>query len=369
MLSEERIIKAFEKSREEYDPVHKSEHWLRWFDRTKHLQGRTEFLENFRNNTLSAGLDDQYALSKVKEIFCDLLAEVGEDFAFSHLSAKNIGNARQVFKIGDRFVDGGQAVQIQWLYELTRHVFSQRKITYACEIGGGYGSFAQKVRSAVGSTYVMIDLPEANVLATYYLSRHFPEARFLLADGVQGGTVSKEQIDQYDFVIIPPWYEVRDVAFDLFINTRSMMEMNREVVQKYFDFVQRSIAHNGFFLNINRYYKDSVGYPVKLSEYPYDERWRVILSKLAWHQPIVHFLLTQRTEDPGDIQTELQRIEEFYQENRRQGREGFVKARRSLVRGKRAVALFLFRMFKRLLPASLYGKLREAITSRSQEPR
>lgn len=363
MLGEEQILKAFEKSMAEYDLVQKSKHWQGWFDRTKHLQGRRELLKDFRNNALSFGLDDQLDLLKTKERFCDLLAEVGPDFVFANLSSKNIGNAHHVFQIDDNVVDSGQLSSIRWLYDLKMHVFSPTRVVYVCEIGGGYGAFAQKIRSQAGCKYVMIDLPEANVLASYYLSKHFPEARFLLADDIQGNSVNKEQVDRHDFVIIPPWYKVGGVAFDLFINTRSMMEMNREVIQNYFDFIQNSIAPSGFFLNINRYYKDSVGYPVKLSEYPYDKNWHVVLSKPAFKQPIVHVLLTQRTGEPGNIQEELQRIEEMYQENARQGRKGFVKAPKSLLPGKRAIIALPFKLLRRLLSPSLYGKLKEALIS------
>src|SRR3989344_642309 len=362
MLTAERILKAFEKSMAEYEPAQKSKHWEGWFGRTKHLY-KAEFLENFRNNTLSAGLDDQAPPQGTKEIFCDLLAEVGEEFVFSNLSTKNIGNSRQVFMIGEKVVDAGQAFHIKWLHDLVAHVFSQRDVKYMCESGGGYGSLAQKIRSNIKCRYIMIDLPEANVLSSCYLSTHFPDMRFLLADEVAGNAVNKEQIDQYDFVIVPPWYEIKGVAIDLFINTRSMMEMNMEAIKKYFDFIQGAVSPNGFFFNINRYYKDSVGYPIKLSEYPYDEKWNVVLSKPAWRQPIIHCLLTRRTEGKGTIREELNKIERIYQENRRVGREGFVKTRTIVVPGKRAVLCLPFKFLKAILPPSLYRKLKEAIIS------
>ena len=42
-----------------------------------------------------------------------------------------------------------------------------------------------------------------------------------------------------------------------------MMEMNFGMIKKYFDLIQNKVTE-WFFLNINRYEKDSVGYPVRI---------------------------------------------------------------------------------------------------------
>lgn len=301
------ILKAFEKSMGEYEAVQKSKHWQK-FDKRKHLYNE-ESLENFRNNDLSEGLDDQYSEAEQKEIFQDLIREVGKDFVFANLTDKNIGNSRQCFIQGDKVVDGGQNFHIKWLRELETYVFSKRKINYVCEIGGGYGSLAQKIRAKYPCKYVLIDLPEANLLSSYYLLKHFPDLKFLLSDSIVNKLVTKKQVDENDFIIIPPWYEIEGVKFDLFINTRSMMEMNYKVIKKYFDFIQKNIALGGFFFNINRYRKESVGYPIELSKYPYDKNWKVISSKTSWRQKLIHQLVTQRQDTSGDINQELRKID------------------------------------------------------------
>ena len=356
------IFKAFEKSMEEYDydPAQKSKFWQKEFDRRKHLY-KAEFLENFRNNNLSETLDDQFPPMKQKEIFCDLLSELGEEFVFLNLNTKNIGNSRQVFTIDDKFVDAGQSFHIKWLHELINFVFSKKEIRYVCEIGGGYGSLAQKIRSNINCKYLLIDLPETNILAAYYLSKHFSNAKFLLADQVQNKSVSKEHIDEHDFIIIPPWYEIKGIKFDLFINARSMMEMNAEAIQKYFDFIHANITDKGFFFNINRYYKDVVGYPIKLSEYPYDEKWNVVSSKPSWKQQHIHQLLTQRTAERGNIQEELIAIEELYQENKRTGKD--LKKVNFLKKVPIFTIGLIVKILKRTLPARLYKKLKHAIIS------
>ena len=294
----------------EYDAIQKSKHW-KSFDARSHLY-KEENLEDFRNNELSRGLDDQYSPQKQQEIFQDLINEVGEDFVLSNLTENNIGNSHQFFKVGGKFVDGGQNIHIKWLHDLESFVFSKGKIKYIYEIGGGYGSLAQKIRLRHDCKYILIDLPEANILSSYYLTHHFPNLKFLLCDEIEGRSVSKEDIDGYDFIILPPWYEINGVKIDLFINTRSMMEMNLKVIKKYFDFIHNNIANGGFFLNINRYRKESVGYPIELSKYPYDEKWNVVSSHPSWKQEdSIHQLITQRQTSEGNIKDELMRIDQI----------------------------------------------------------
>ena len=330
----------------EYSLREKSKHWEK-FNERKHLY-KEEYLENFRNNGLSDGLDDRgYIPTEQKEIFADLINDVGESFALANLSNRNVGNSRRYFKVGDKFVDAGQNFHIKWLHELMELVFFKAKIEYVCEIGGGYGSLAQKIRSKIDCRYILIDLPEANILASYYLRTHFPNLKFLLCDEINGRVVDKEQVDKYDFIIIPPWYEIRNLKIDLFINTRSMMEMNFDVIKKYFKFIHGTIADNGFFFNINRYEKNTVGHPIKLSEYPYDDKWNVVSSGPSWRQKHIHQLVTQRIKTTGNIKKELMKIEEAYQDMTRKNK---TRAINNLP--------FHIKIAKKLLPDLVYKKLK-----------
>ena len=90
---------------------------------------------------------------------------------------------------------------------------------------------------------------------------------------------------------------ISDIKFDLIINTRSLMEMDKDIIKYYFDFIHNHVSNDGFFLNINRYRKKSVGYPIHFYEYPYDSSWNVVSSKRSWRQYWVHSLFTQRSLD------------------------------------------------------------------------
>ena len=89
-----------------------------------------------------------------------------------------------------------------------------------------------------------------------------------------------------------------------------MMEMNFDVIKSYFDFIHQYLIDDGYFLNINRYEKTSVGYPIRISEYPYDKNWKVIISEPSFNQNWIHFLLAQRSfkKDELNIFKELNNI-------------------------------------------------------------
>ena len=114
--------------------------------------------------------------------------------------------------------------------------------------------------------------------------------------------------------------------------------MNKEIINFYFEFIQKKIAHDGFFLCINRYYKDTVGYPVELHNYPFDKNWNTIISESSWKQNHVHFLFLKRTfKNEGNIINELKKIEVIAQQK--------IKDDPKLIR--RITPNFLYKIYKK----------------------
>ena len=87
----------------------------------------------------------------------------------------------------------------------------------------------------------------------------------------------------------------KNLKIDLFINTRSMMEMNFKVLEYYFKQIHVNITTKGYFLNVNRYTKKTYGEAINIAEYPYDDKWDVVVSKKSFLQDHIHFLLSKRT--------------------------------------------------------------------------
>lgn len=289
------IYKNYQISTKQYQNRYKSKHWKKYDLRSDLF--KKENLANFRNNSLSDGLDDRYELDEQKKIFNHLIKTVGEKYAYENSNNLNIGNSKYFFKYKDKYVDAGQNFHIKWLHDIETQILPNKKIHKVCEIGGGYGSFAQKIIQKLKCKYVFIDLPEANFLASFYLKEHFKNLKFIGNCEISNNKLDKTTFDENDIFILNPWNQITDIKFDLIINTRSMMEMDKEIIDEYFKFIQNSIDDEGYFLNINRYRKKSVGYPINFFEYPYDNRWRVIYSKKSWRQNWVHQLITKRIDE------------------------------------------------------------------------
>jgi len=290
--------------------VHKSIHWEKNFN-----DGRVfDFneLNSFRKNMLSDGLDDRYSPKEQLEIFIKLISDLPFDFVLNNLTEENVGNSADTFKFRDKIVDAGRCFHIYWLAKLNEAVFAKGGVEVVCEIGGGYGSLADLIIKNHRVTYILIDLPETNILSTFFLQTLHPNKKILTYSEIEQDLIEKNLVEEYDIIIIPPWVVLDSaIKVDLFINTRSMMEMNNEVINQYFHTIQSHISDHGFFFNVNRYYKDTVGYPVMLHEYPYDSNWKVLKSESSWMQNWIHLLLTQRCSiHESDIDGELGNIAE-----------------------------------------------------------
>ena len=234
---------------------------------------------------------------------------------------------------------------IQYLYDLEKNITLNKK-KWICEIGSGYGALIGKLTSQYNSKVIAIDLPESHFLASYYLKILCPKKKILFSYQLSKESLSKKKLMQYDIFLLYPWDSLPKVKIDLFINTRSMMEMNIETIKKYFQIIQENINKKGYFLNINRYYKDTVGYPIELHNYPYDDKWKVILSKTSWQKNHIHFLLTQRTEKKTKkLSKELNRIKNISY--------SLIKKDPRLIR--RLLPNFIYKNYK-LLKHSFYRK-------------
>ncbi len=296
-----KIEKNYKYSIEKYDEKYRSNHWKFQIVRKKKIF-KTKNLSNFRNNKLSLGLDDQfYTKKQFLNNFRLLKKNCGEKFLEKTLLKKNIGNVKKYVKFKSRyFVDMNEIFFIKFLYDLEKNI-DFNKIKYICDIGSGYGVLASKVLKLYNSKkIILIDLPESNLLSAYYLKKIFPKKNIFYSYQLKNVKFQKKELDKYDIFILNPWDDFPFKNIDLFINTRSMMEMDYQAIQKYFDLIHSKISQNGYFLNINRYYKDTTGYPIEFHRYPYDKKWRIIFSKTSWQQNHVHAMLVKRSKTESE---------------------------------------------------------------------
>ena len=358
----ELIFSNFEKALNDYKKhsIEKSKHWQKHYNNKIDKFMNLDNLINFRsyNTWLAQGIDNAYDNKRTTfTFFVEILQELGSEFVFNNLNKKNVGNCDNAYKIDDRFFDKDFIYQFQYFNDLAKLVFSKKKIKTVFEIGGGFGHLARIILNNYDCKYFCIDLPEANLLTSYYLHESLPPKKIYTYDDYlkeKDGFVSSDNIDNFDIFILPPWAKFNDeLKIDLFINTRSMMEIEFAVIKKYFNIIHKSISDDGFFLNINRYTKDTVGYPINFSDYPYDNNWEVTLSKKSFKQPHIHFLLTQRkfSNFKNNIKDEIKKIKI---ESKKYQETSIAYKRRSL---KDFMVYNFWKIFKILFKKSFVKKL------------
>jgi len=220
-----------------------------------------------------------------------------------------------------------------------RFLSSNRTVAPAVlEIGGGYGATVAKIATLLPSVrFVLVDLPPACWLQSYYLNELFPgEVRVLPLDS------HLEPSDMtHRFTICEPDTFFRG-AIRIFgaINARSFGEMDKPVVRRYFDYIHTNMEVGGIFMNVNRFKK--LGY--RFVDYPYDDKWRVLQSAPAFNQEWNHWqLIVERAIMPAnDFRSWRQEIP--------------VPARRSFVR---ALYLLLAETSYRLSPRWLAAAIKQ----------
>ena len=166
-----------------------------------------------------------------------------------------------------------------------------------CEIGAGYGGLPTKIRHNIpNARYVIIDLPEVNAIQTYYLSKVFPEDVIL---GFKDFKLLGDKIleEDFKFLILPSW-TIKDLftkkEVDVFINIRSMMEMNAATLEFYFNTIQSTLKDGGIFVCFNRYVKQVGKFLNRFDRYPFDKNWKILSSEKSIFQHHIHHLIAQR---------------------------------------------------------------------------
>ena len=306
-----KIQSNFFESLSNYDGFSKSKYWKNSISKKKQLFNLKN-LNNFRSNNLSRNIDDYYLKkNEIENLYKDLKRKNSEKFINKFLVKNNIGN-QKVHKKKNYLITASDLFHINYISELNK-VLNFKKIDTICEIGQGFGLLASKLLKIKKFKIILIDLPESNFITSFFLKKNYPNKNIILDSDLPERKLTKEILKRGDIFIISPWILIDQFKIDLFINSRSMMEMNKESINNYFRLIEKKISSNGYFLCINRYYKDLVGYPIEFHRYPYSNVWRTIVSKKSWKQSHIHFLLTQKVNQKNsNIQKSLKEIKQTY---------------------------------------------------------
>lgn len=274
-------------------PSIKSPYWEEVLARGRQgYGGKGDFLDrqdlwlDFRRNVITKGLDNanvpEEALPRLRDkcrAIHDAVKESIPSRFLPFLEECPIGNPARVD------VDGVLMSQssLEYTLMLTHLEPYVTEGTLVVDIGGGYGGLTRLLKCAFPSLrIILLDLPEVNAIQTYFLATAFPDRKLLsLRDVRDRETILPDALD-FDFLVLPGQLieRLEDQSVWLFINTRSMMEMDAKTVEFYVHRIERKIRTGGFFYCLNRYEKKT-----RLNEYPFDDRWYVSYSA-SWPEVI-----------------------------------------------------------------------------------
>ena len=281
-----------------------SKHWDIYPKNFEKTLFDTNKLSSFRDNELSFKCNDSLEKRKKNKALSVLknLSQIASPRFIEENKEVKVGSPK-TFCVNKKFYDYHDLFLIYFLYVLSPFINEKSKKTnriFITEIGGGYGGLAYKIKRLFpNTTCILFDLPEANFVSNYYIKILDSEAKILnlekilklkKAKKITELAIRKNDLIEYDYVILPGYLLENFVEnfVDIFINTRSFMEMNLQTISFYFYNIQKIISSNGLFYCVNRYKKATSGDIVKFKKFPFDNFWEQLISRKSFCQPMIH---------------------------------------------------------------------------------
>jgi len=328
------MLRHYLLAKEDYVQIHKSKHWDHFVENYSSIVINPDLWKNFRRSGVTAGYDDsdmeslirasnqeninvvptipeiitnKGTIESLQGLYGSLRKVVGDRF-LSQVYTNNVGSPSYHEYNGYKLnpTDITLTYNSWQIYRaLTSDPnYDRSKRLVFLEIGGGFGGLlAQLKRVFPESQFVLLDLPEVNCAQTYYLKESFPNASFYFYEDYKNNYRKQIINDSTDIAILPGWCikDLQNNSIDVVINIRSMMEMNLETIDFYFNNIHRCVKDGGIFYCSNRYIKSTSGDDVKIKEYPFDDYWKILFSQSSWKQSQIHELLVQRTAKKNEM--------------------------------------------------------------------
>ena len=222
------------------------------------------FLQNFGNWEKYLGVENQDLINKYSknillkkflsnEIFggqFELWKYFNKDEDLDDLNIPKHGNQIGAV-INNKFMVIGSFTNHIYSKILSNYLNLKSEENTILELGGGYGKLAYYLLKNINNyTYIDLDIPETLTLASYFLSKSFPNKKNLFYGE---RSVNKNVISEYDLIFLPPWEieTIQDNSVNLAINKNSLGEMNPETARNYINHVHRT---SKYFFSMNHEY-------------------------------------------------------------------------------------------------------------------
>ena len=278
----ERIINNYNHSKKNDKIFFNSQIWSKINKVKKFDRIDINKIENFRNNGLSRGFDNDYLKSECidhKKNFLNFLKNLSLDFNSIKdlLPNKNIGKNPTSVLYKDVYLDSKSKDFIQKFLFIDKYIFKKKKVKSCVEIGGGYGELARIIIKKKKIKYILIDLPETNLISSFYILNYFPDKKIILSKDLLDKELTEKIYENNEIFILCPWDKIGKFKIDTFFNFHSFMEMNLATRKYYFNLIHDKISEDGYMLQENRYCK-LVGLEKNLlREYEYDNKWEKLI--------------------------------------------------------------------------------------------
>ena len=142
------------------------------------------------------------------------------------------------------------------------------------ELGAGYCGLAYYLmRGDDRRVYIDFDLPETLAVGAYYLSESLPHRKLYLHSG--GPVDWQGVLANFDVIMMPNWAidSLPAESVDVFVNTFSLSEMTRPVIQQYLGKISTACKHYFLHNNMDRDGVVNEGFErTPASQYPFPEK-------------------------------------------------------------------------------------------------
>jgi len=218
------------------------------------------FLQNFGNSENYLGIENQNFIKKCSKNF--LLKKYLKEDVFNgqkiiwqyfnnkkdlkDLNMPKFGNQngalieKNFVVIGSFFNDIYSKIIIKYLDE--------NKNNFIVDLGAGYGKLAYYILSKTKKcNFIDLDLPETLVLASYYLSKSFPNKKAFFYGEEKFDT---DCINKFDLIFLPNWEfrNLKDNSIDITINRNSLGEMEPKTA---INFIKQIHRTSKYFFSMN----------------------------------------------------------------------------------------------------------------------
>lgn len=297
-LDEKKVSNYFKPSSLWQSQLDKDYSFLLDSHKSNDLEKFLYFLQNFGNWNKYLGVENQLFIKKysknfllknflLKEIFkgqLDLWKLFNKNQNLKEVGMPNYGNQIGAI-IKNTFITMGS-------FNLHTHAenisnYLDKNDNKILELGGGYGHLAYYVLKKIKNfTYIDFDLPETLTLASYFLSKSFPNKKnFFYGESKFNKTIEND----YELIFLPPW-EIESLdtnSIDLAINKNSLGEMDPEAATNYLRHIIRTSKY--FFSMNHEHFRNTFSDGKKSlvnSEYNLDKK----LKKLVRYPDLGHLI-------------------------------------------------------------------------------